>query len=117
MVVVDKRRYLIVSTAGYFFGTSVQQGDDDIEDRETLDRFLEQSSCRTLCARPADTNRDQVRLKLTTELPAGRNTLVFFKVHGGTFSRDKSYADKKNRVDRNENDEDFCRLEISICSS
>nr|XP_012219219.1 PREDICTED: cytoplasmic dynein 2 heavy chain 1 [Linepithema humile] len=80
MVVVDKRRYLIVSTAGYFFGTSVQQDDDDIEDRETLDRFLEQSSCRTLCARPADTNRDQVRLKLTTELPAGRNTLVFFKV-------------------------------------
>lgn len=75
MVIVDKPRHLIVLTAGHFFGTG-QQADEDIEDREILDRFLEQSSCRTLCARPVDENR----LKLTTEVPAGRNTLVFFKV-------------------------------------
>lgn len=95
MVLVDKRRYLIVSTAGYFFGASVQQDDDDIEDREILDRFLEQSSCRTLCAQPADANRDQVRLKLTTELPTGRNTLVFFKVHNRISSYEKLYPLEK----------------------
>lgn len=80
MVVADKRRRLIVSTAGHFFSASVQHDEVDVEDREILDRFLEQSSCRTLCARPVEANRDQVRLKLSTELPAGRNTLVFFKV-------------------------------------
>ncbi|KAL6266424.1 hypothetical protein P5V15_003274 [Pogonomyrmex californicus] len=80
MVVVDKRRRLIVSTAGHFFSASVQHDEVDVEDREILDRFLEQSSCRTLCARPVDVEQDQVRLKLSTELPADRNTLVFFKV-------------------------------------
>lgn len=81
MVVVDKRRYLIVSTAGYFFGASVQHDEEDVEDREILDRFLEQSSCRILCARPVDADRKQVRLKLTTELGADTaNSLVFFKV-------------------------------------
>lgn len=80
MVVADKRRHLIVSTAGHFFSASVQHDEDNIEDREILDRFLEQSSCRTLCASPVDADRDQVRLKLSTELLAGRNTLVFFKV-------------------------------------
>ncbi|XP_071561821.1 cytoplasmic dynein 2 heavy chain 1 [Temnothorax nylanderi] len=80
MVVADKRRRLIVSTAGHFFSASVQHDEEDVEDREILDRFLEQSSCRTLCARPVDADRNQVRLKLSTELPAGRNTLVFFKV-------------------------------------
>lgn len=80
MVVADKRRRLIVSTAGHFFSASVQHDEEDVEDREILDRFLEQSSCRTLCARPVHADRNQVRLKLSTELPAGRNTLVFFKV-------------------------------------
>lgn len=81
MVVVDKRKYLIVSTAGYFFGASVQHDEDDIEDREILDRFLEQSSCKILCARPIDADQKQVRLKLSTELGAGTvNNLVFFKV-------------------------------------
>lgn len=83
MVVADKRRYLIISTAGHFFSASVRDDEDDIEDREILDRFLEQSSCRTLCARPIDEDRGQVRLKLSTELTAGKNTLVFFKVHNG----------------------------------
>lgn len=81
MVVVDKRRYLIVSTAGHFFSASVQHDEEDVEGREILDRFLEQSSCRTLCARPIDEDQDQVRLKLSTELIAGKNTLVFFKVY------------------------------------
>ncbi|XP_032668403.1 cytoplasmic dynein 2 heavy chain 1 [Odontomachus brunneus] len=80
MVVADKRRYLIVSTAGHFFSTSVRHDEEDVEGREILDRFLEQSSCRTLCARPIDEDQDQVRLKLSTELTAGKNTLVFFKV-------------------------------------
>lgn len=80
MVVADKRRYLIVSTAGHFFSASVRHDEEDAEEREILDRFLEQSSCRTLCARPVDADRDQVRLKLSTEPPAGTNTLVFFKV-------------------------------------
>lgn len=81
MVVADKRRRLIVSTAGHFFSASVQHDEEDVEDREILDRFLEQSSCRTLCARPVEAaDQNQVRLKLSTELPAGRNTLVFFKV-------------------------------------
>jgi len=85
MVVVDKRRYLIVSTAGHFFNTSVQPDDDDVEDREILDRFLEQSSCRTLCARPIDADQKQARLKLSIDLSAGKNTLVFFKVCNGIF--------------------------------
>ncbi|XP_020293197.1 cytoplasmic dynein 2 heavy chain 1 [Pseudomyrmex gracilis] len=85
MVVVDKPRHLIVLTAGHFFGTG-QQTDDDIEDREILDRFLEQSSCRTLCARPIDEDRN--RLKLTIEVPAGRNTLVFFKVTAAPITGD-----------------------------
>ncbi|XP_029665147.1 cytoplasmic dynein 2 heavy chain 1 [Formica exsecta] len=81
MVVVDKRKYLIASTAGYFFGASVQHDEDDIEDREILDRFLEQSSCKILCARPIDADQKQVRLKLSTELGAGTvNNLVFFKM-------------------------------------
>ncbi|EFN76217.1 Cytoplasmic dynein 2 heavy chain 1 [Harpegnathos saltator] len=80
MVVADKRRYLIVSTAGHFFNASVRHDDEDVEDREILDHFLEQSSCRTLCARPIEENQEQVRLKLSTELSAGKNTLVFFKV-------------------------------------
>ncbi|XP_018402903.1 PREDICTED: cytoplasmic dynein 2 heavy chain 1 [Cyphomyrmex costatus] len=89
MVVADKPRHLIVSTAGNFFNASVQHDEEDIEDREILDRFLEQSSCRTLCARPVDTDRNQVRLKLSTELPAGiRNTLVFFKVTAATVTEE-----------------------------
>jgi len=94
MVVADKR-HLIVSTAGHFFSTSVQHDEEDIEGREILDRFLEQSSCRTLCARPVDADRDQVRLKLSTELPAGRNTLVFFKVE--TFPRKKTHFNYENQ--------------------
>lgn len=81
MVVADKRRYLIISTAEHFFSASVQHDEEDVEEREILDRFLEQSSCRALCARPIDADRNQVRLKLSTELSAGRNTLVFFKVN------------------------------------
>lgn len=80
MVIADKRRFLIISTAGHFFGTSVQYEEEDREDREILDRFLEQSACRTLCVKPIDNNRDQIRLKLSTDLPANGNTLVFFKV-------------------------------------
>ncbi|KAL0104886.1 hypothetical protein PUN28_016497 [Cardiocondyla obscurior] len=88
MVVADKRRHLIVSTAEHFFSASVQHDEENIEDREILDRFLEQSSCRTLCAQPVDNDRNRIRLKLSTELPAGRNTLVFFKVTAAAVTED-----------------------------
>ena len=79
MVVVDKRRSLIVSTAGHFFGVPVKD-DETIDDEQTvLDNFLDRAACRILCAQP-DVEDEEVRLKLSNELPVGRNTLVFFKV-------------------------------------
>lgn len=80
MVVVDKRRSLIVATAGHFFGVPLR-GDETIADGESvLDNFLDGAACRTLCAQPADTGGREARLKLSNELTIGRNTLVFFKV-------------------------------------
>ena len=80
MVVVDKRRSLIVSTAGHFFGVPAND-DETIADEETvLDNFLDRAGCRILCAQPADVEDEDVRLKLSNDLPVGRNTLVFFKV-------------------------------------
>ncbi|XP_076646917.1 dynein cytoplasmic heavy chain beethoven [Halictus rubicundus] len=82
MVVVDKRRSLIVSTAGHFFGVSLADDDDEVivNGESVLDNFLDRATCRTLCARPADNEDDKARLQLTSELTVGRNTLVFFKL-------------------------------------
>lgn len=78
MVVIDKRRTLIVSTAGNFFGIS--HNNDELEDSSVLEKFFNQASCRTLCAHPTFHDDNDTFLKLTNELPIGKNTLVFFKV-------------------------------------
>ncbi|XP_043507557.1 cytoplasmic dynein 2 heavy chain 1 [Frieseomelitta varia] len=80
MVVVDKRRSLIVSTAGHFFGVPVKDGETIADEQTVLDNFLDRAGCRILCAQPADVEDEEVRLKLSNELPVGRNTLVFFKL-------------------------------------
>ncbi|XP_051159645.1 cytoplasmic dynein 2 heavy chain 1 [Leptopilina boulardi] len=80
MVVLDKRRTLIISTAGNFFGITSQL-DSEIVDSSVLEKFLNQSSCRTLCAHPTFHEDNETFLNLTNELPIGKNTLVFFKVN------------------------------------
>nr|XP_033320776.1 cytoplasmic dynein 2 heavy chain 1 [Megalopta genalis] len=83
MVVVDKRRSLIVSTAGHFFGVPVDDGANDeavVDSESVLENFLDRATCRTLCAQPAGNEDNEVRLQLTSELPVGKNTLVFFKL-------------------------------------
>lgn len=79
MVVLDKRRTLIVSTAGNFFGISSQL-DSEIVNSSVLEKFLNQSSCRILCAHPTFQEENETFLNLTNELAVGKNTLVFFKV-------------------------------------
>ncbi|KZC10148.1 Cytoplasmic dynein 2 heavy chain 1 [Dufourea novaeangliae] len=80
MVVVDKRGSLIVSTAGHFFGVPLEDEEIVAEDESMLDNFLDRATCRTLCAQPANTENNAGRLKLSNDLPVGRNTLVFFKL-------------------------------------
>ena len=79
MVVADRRRRVILSTAGHFFGISTNE-DFNTQDDSALEKFLDQATCRTLCAHPVNENADKSLLKLTNELPVGKNTLVFFKV-------------------------------------
>ncbi|XP_076387639.1 dynein cytoplasmic heavy chain beethoven [Megachile rotundata] len=79
MVVDDKRRSLIVATAGHFFGVNLEDEQTIKDEESVLDNFLDRSTCRTLCAQP-DTQYEGTSLKLSNELPVGRNTLVFFKV-------------------------------------
>ena len=77
----DKRRAFIISTAHDYFGVSVP--DDELENDESrlLDKFLDQPKCRTLCAVPlTSSGYPEYRVKLTSELSNGGNTLVFFKV-------------------------------------
>lgn len=81
MVVLDKRRSLIVSTAGHFFGVPLKDDETIADEQTVLDNFLDRAACRILCAQPADAKDEELRLKLSNELPVGRNTLVFFKVN------------------------------------
>lgn len=78
MVVIDRRGSFIVSTAGYFFGVPVQE--DKKWSSPVLEKFFNHSTCRTLCAQPIQPENDELPLKLSNELLAGKNTLVFFKV-------------------------------------
>ncbi|XP_047369553.1 cytoplasmic dynein 2 heavy chain 1 isoform X1 [Vespa velutina] len=78
MVVIDRRGSFIVSTAGYFFGVPVQE--DKKWSSPALDKFFNHSTCRTLCAQPIQPENDEIPLKLSNELIAGKNTLVFFKL-------------------------------------
>ncbi|CAK9809936.1 Cytoplasmic dynein 2 heavy chain 1 [Anthophora quadrimaculata] len=81
MVVVDKRRSLIVFTAGHFFGVPLKDENEIIAgDKVVLDNFLNRATCRILCAQPTDTEDDELRLSLSNELTIGKNTLVFFKL-------------------------------------
>ncbi|XP_076748967.1 dynein cytoplasmic heavy chain beethoven [Xylocopa sonorina] len=80
MVVTDKRRSLIVSTAGHFFGVPSSDDETLADEQTVLDNFLDRATCRLLCARPAEVADDEAGLKLSNELPVGRNTLVFFKL-------------------------------------
>lgn len=80
MVVLDKRRSLIVSTAGHFFGVPLKDNDTIRDEEEVLDNFLDRASYRILCVQPVDEEEKKMQLKLSNELPIGRNTLVFFKV-------------------------------------
>lgn len=77
MVVADKRRNFIVSTASHFFGLTVQEAVNDVP---ALVKFLESDEHRTLCALPVRHGDDEPRLKLVNELPNNKNALVFFKV-------------------------------------
>lgn len=79
-MVIDKRRTLILSTAGHFFGVPLKD-DETIANEETvLDNFLDGAVYRILCAQPIAVEDNEVKLKLSNELPVGKNTLVFFKV-------------------------------------
>ncbi|KAF7378965.1 hypothetical protein HZH66_015199 [Vespula vulgaris] len=78
MVVIDRRGSFIVSTAGYFFGVPVQE--DKKWSSPVLENFFNHSTCRTLCAQPIQPENDELPLKLSNELLAGKNTLVFFKL-------------------------------------
>ncbi|XP_043684796.1 cytoplasmic dynein 2 heavy chain 1 [Vespula pensylvanica] len=78
MVVIDRRGSFIVSTAGYFFGVPVQE--DKKWSSPVLEKFFNHSTCRTLCAQPIQPENDEFPLKLSNELLAGKNTLVFFKL-------------------------------------
>ncbi|KAL2743989.1 cytoplasmic dynein 2 heavy chain 1 [Vespula maculifrons] len=78
MVVIDRRGSFIVSTAGYFFGVPVQE--DKKWSSPVLEKFFNHSTCRTLCAQPIQPENDELPLKLSNELLAGKNTLVFFKL-------------------------------------
>ena len=80
MVAADQRGTLIVSTAGNFFRVPANDVVKTTEGDAVLEKFLDVPSCRTLCAHPLQSGTDGVRLKLTNELPVGRNALVFFKV-------------------------------------
>ncbi|XP_029051229.2 cytoplasmic dynein 2 heavy chain 1 [Osmia bicornis bicornis] len=80
MVVDDRRRSLIVSTAGHFFGVDLKDEQTIRVEESVLDNFLDRSTCRTLCAQPADDNFEGTSLKFSNELPFGKNTLVFFKI-------------------------------------
>lgn len=78
MVVADKRRSFIVSTASHFFGLPVQEAVNDVP---ALGKFLDSDEHRTLCALPVKHGDDEPRLKLVNELPNNRNALIFFKVN------------------------------------
>ncbi|XP_023289902.1 cytoplasmic dynein 2 heavy chain 1 [Orussus abietinus] len=79
MVQVDRRRALIVSTAGHFFGVPV--GDETYAAAvPVLEKFLDVSAYRTLCARPGRDANGELTLILTGDMPPGGNTLVFFKL-------------------------------------
>ncbi|KAI4495703.1 hypothetical protein M0802_008538 [Mischocyttarus mexicanus] len=81
MVMIDKRESFIVSTAGYFFGIPLDDEENSKLSLSVLDKFFNQSTCRTLCAQPIKSKNDEeVTLKLSNELLLGKNTLVFFKL-------------------------------------
>ncbi|XP_017891098.1 cytoplasmic dynein 2 heavy chain 1 isoform X2 [Ceratina calcarata] len=81
MVVIDKRRSLIVSTAGHFFGVPLENDYGSSVNEETvLANFLDRATCRILCAQPAEVDDEEARLRLSNELSDDRNTLVFFKL-------------------------------------
>ncbi|XP_066585667.1 cytoplasmic dynein 2 heavy chain 1 [Prorops nasuta] len=81
MVLQDRRKNLIVSTAGNFFGLTTSYESNEGDWSEALDKFLDHSSCRTLSARPSDETADSKnRLKLSNDLSIGKNALVFVKV-------------------------------------
>lgn len=81
MVVADKRRSLIITTAHNFFGVSSEYDELESHEDSLLEKFLDQAKCRTLCAVPLRAgDYAEPRVKLTNELSLGENTLVFFKV-------------------------------------
>ncbi|XP_014611048.1 PREDICTED: cytoplasmic dynein 2 heavy chain 1 [Polistes canadensis] len=80
MVMIDKRGSFIVSTAGYFFGVPLGNEENSKLSLPVLDKFFNQSTCRTLCAQPIQSENDEITLKLSNELLVGKNTLVFFKL-------------------------------------
>ncbi|XP_011502016.1 PREDICTED: cytoplasmic dynein 2 heavy chain 1 [Ceratosolen solmsi marchali] len=78
MVVIDRRRSFILTTAHHFFGVP---HDEDLDSNEVslLDNFLDRAKCRTLYAAFLFSNSES-RVSLTNELSVGNNTLVFFKI-------------------------------------
>ncbi|XP_043268031.1 cytoplasmic dynein 2 heavy chain 1 [Venturia canescens] len=88
MVAADKRGTLIISTAGNFFGVPINDPEVAIEGEAVLEKFLDASSCRTICATPTRTTTDSMCLKLTNEIPTGRNSLVFFKLRSSAVTEE-----------------------------
>lgn len=81
MVIKDMRETFIVSMANDFLGIGNKLPLLNPEDHASLDKFLDVSTCRTLCAQLNYDDGDNIELKLTNELSgAKRKTLVFFKV-------------------------------------
>ncbi|XP_046488904.1 cytoplasmic dynein 2 heavy chain 1 [Neodiprion pinetum] len=90
MVKLDGGRSLIVSTASHYFGVPVD-ANPAIAGTPEIEKFLDEPSCRTLCAQPRES--EDMGLKLTIELPSrGGNTLVFFKVKAAAVT-DENFHD------------------------
>ena len=85
MVALDKRRNYIVATASNFFGATNSSLKLESEELLLLNKFLDESKCKTLCAvHLLDSEFKETRVKLTNRLSSDDNTLVFYKVSFST---------------------------------
>ncbi|KAK0158915.1 hypothetical protein PV328_009853 [Microctonus aethiopoides] len=89
MVIKDMRETFIVSMANDFLGIRNKLPSLNPEDHASLDKFLDVSTCRALCAQRNYDDGDNIELKLTNDLSgANGKTLVFFKTKISTVTND-----------------------------
>jgi hypothetical protein len=79
MVVIDRRQSYILTTAHNFFGVPPEDDTPEERDVSILERFLNETKCRILCATPLLLNSEH-RVRLTNDFSMANNALVFFKV-------------------------------------